>query len=223
MRTVRPSIARYIPYGAIFLFALTAGCGGTPVPCDMDIHVTKTTDTNDGSCTGADCSLREAVIRSNVCAGTQTIRVPAGIYTLTRAGIDESAAATGDLDLTDSVSIIGTGRPVIDGNASDRIFEVRGGISASLSGLVIQNGLAMYGAGIWSNGSTLNINESTIQNNHTTWEGLRGITPDGGGILSERNGALGVYLSEIRGNTGFLGGGIAVLTLPGEVQTVMIS
>jgi CSLREA domain-containing protein len=223
MRSVRFSFARYIPCCTIFLFALTVSCGDSPVPCDADILVTKTADTNDGACTGADCSLREAVIRANVCAGTQTIRVPTGTYTLTRAGIDENAAATGDLDLTDSVTILGIGHPVIDGNTADRIFDIKAGVTATLSGLVIQNGLANYGAGIWSNTATLNINESTIRNNHTTWEGLHGMFPDGGGILSEGNGVLGVYLSEIHGNSADRGGGIAVVTVPGTAQSVTLS
>src|SRR4030042_2890768 len=169
MRPVRPSIARYIPYGAIFLFALTVSCGGTPVPCDAAINVTKTADTNDGACTGADCSLREAVIRANVCAGTQTILIPAGTYTLTRVGASEELADTGDLDLAGNVTILGTGTPVIDGNGADRIFAVLPGVTASLSGLVIQNGHEYNGSGIRIRNATLNVNESTIQNNLSTW------------------------------------------------------
>jgi CSLREA domain-containing protein len=224
MKSVRHPIARYAPFAAMLVFAVTVSCGGSPVPCDAaEILVTKTADTNDGVCSAADCSLREAVIRANTCPGTQTIRIPGGTYTLTHTGIDENAAATGDLDLTDSVNILGNDRPVIDGNAADRIFDVKPGVTANLSGLVIQNGFASYGAGIWSNSATLNVNESVIQNNHTTWEGLHGMFPDGGGILSERSGSLGVYLSEIRGNSADSGGGIAVVTIPGDMHTVMLS
>jgi CSLREA domain-containing protein len=207
MKSVRNSIVRCVPYIVMFLFTLTVSCGGTPVPCDADITVTKTADTNDGSCTGADCSLREAVIRANVCAGTQTILVPAGTYTLTRAGADEDAANTGDLDLTDSVTILGTDKPIIDGNAADRIFDVKAGVSASLSGLVMQNGHAYYGAGIRVSNATLNINESILQNNLSTWAGDHEV--DGGGIFVVGGSVLGVYMSEIRGNHAFVGGGIA--------------
>jgi CSLREA domain-containing protein len=224
MRRNRSLVVRSIPYLALLLIGVTAACGGGAVPCDApEILVTKTADTNDGVCSGADCSLREAVVRANACAGTQTIRVPAGTYTLTRTGIDENAAATGDLDLTGSVTILGDGQPVIDGNAADRIFDVKPGITVSLSGLVIQNGLAMYGAGIWSHDSTLNVNESTIQNNHTTWEGLHGMFPDGGGILTEGEGVLGVYQSDITGNSAARGGGIAVISVAADSQTVTLS
>ncbi len=220
MRPIRPLISRYAPYCVVFLFALTVSCGGSPVPCDADILVTKTADTNDGACTGTDCSLREAVIRANVCAGTQTIRIPAGTYTLTHAGSDEDAAATGDLDITDNVTILGDGNPVIDGNATDRIFHIFPGATANLSGLILQNGRAISAPGIFNRG-VLNLNESIVQNN--TAVPTEGISSMGGGILSSGNGSLGVYLSEIRGNSASRGGGIAADTGAGGVHNVMIS
>ena len=70
--------------------------------------VTKTADTNDGECSADDCSLREAVVAANAAAGPDTITVPPGTYTLTLAGAGEEAAATGDLDITDDVTIIGS-------------------------------------------------------------------------------------------------------------------
>ena len=70
--------------------------------------VTKTADTNDGTC-DSDCSLREAIVAANANAGVDVITLPAGTYTLTIAGANEDAAATGDLDLTESVTINGAG------------------------------------------------------------------------------------------------------------------
>jgi CSLREA domain-containing protein len=222
MKSTRHPIIRYTPYAVLLIFCLTVSCGGSPVPCDAaEILVTKTADTNDGVCSGADCSLREAVIRSNVCPGTQTIRVPAGTYTLTHAGTSEDAAATGDLDLTDSVTILGDDHPVIDGNAADRIFDVKAGITASLSGLVIQNGHEYFGSGIRLSNATLNVNESTIQNNLSTWAGDH--DPDGGGIYASGGSVLGVYLSEIRGNHAFVGGGIATEEDAGTAPTLTLS
>jgi len=221
MRPIRSSISRFAPYCVFFLFALTVSCGGSPVPCDADILVTKTADTNDGACTGADCSLREAVIRANVCAGTQTIQVPAGTYILTRVGASEELADTGDLDLAGNVTILGTGNPVIDGNAADRIFDVLPGVTASLSGLVIQNGHEYNGSGIRVSDATLNVNESTIQNNISTWAGDH--EPDGGGIYSSGGSVLGVYLSEIRGNHAFVGGGIATEEAGSIAPTITLS
>lgn len=56
------------------------------------------------------CSLREAIEEANAAAGVDTIMVPAGTYTLTIANATangENANATGDLDITDGVSIVG--------------------------------------------------------------------------------------------------------------------
>lgn len=93
------------------------------------------------------CSLRAAVQTSNAWPGLDTIRVPAGVYRLMAAGTGEDAAATGDLDVTGPVEIIGAGAglTIVDGNALDTVFEfhasagaatlrklgVRGGVQAT--------------------------------------------------------------------------------------------
>ena len=53
------------------------------------------------ACTEApsDCSLRGAIVTANAATGADTITLPAGTYTLTRAGANEDAASTGDLDI----------------------------------------------------------------------------------------------------------------------------
>src|SRR5919197_1300453 len=66
----------------------------------------------DGACApaGGTCTLRAAVQETNALGGTNTINVPAGTYTLTLAGVDEDAAASGDLDVTGgSLTIEGAG------------------------------------------------------------------------------------------------------------------
>ena len=79
-------------------------------------RVTKTADTNDGVC-DTDCSLREAIGAANALAGADTITVPAGTYTLSIAGTGEDANATGDLDISDDLTINGTTFTIIDGGA----------------------------------------------------------------------------------------------------------
>src|SRR5512135_2739983 len=63
------------------------------------------------ACTAApnDCSLRGAVIAANQHVGADVINVPAGTYTLAIAGAGEDQAASGDLDITDDLSIVGAG------------------------------------------------------------------------------------------------------------------
>jgi CSLREA domain-containing protein len=110
--------------------------------CEGPFLVSKYEDTNDGLCGSGDCSLREAVIASNDCPGRQTIRFGAGDYLLTIEGAGEDAAATGDLDITDDVFIIGdvARDAVVDGNGIDRVFEVDSGVSASFEGVHMRNG-----------------------------------------------------------------------------------
>ncbi|MDH3303714.1 MAG: CSLREA domain-containing protein, partial [Gammaproteobacteria bacterium] len=78
--------------------------------------VTKTADTNDGTC-DADCSLREAIVAANTSGGSDTVSVPAGTYNLSITGTGENAAATGDLDISDTLTLTGAGAAstIIDG------------------------------------------------------------------------------------------------------------
>ncbi|MCP5143382.1 MAG: DUF4347 domain-containing protein [Gammaproteobacteria bacterium] len=94
---------------------------------------------------GADgkISLREAVIAANQDAAADTINLASATYTLTRAGDAEQSASTGDLDIVNPLTIVGTG---VDGsviNASamnDRVFEVLASGSLTLSGLTVTGG-----------------------------------------------------------------------------------
>ncbi|MGC1376639.1 MAG: choice-of-anchor Q domain-containing protein [Anaerolineales bacterium] len=154
------------------LAVLTSACNLTDSfanPCALPtLIVTRTEDTDGGVCTGVDCSLRQAVLASNSCPGVQTIQIPAGNYILTHTGADEDAAASGDLDITDSVIIRGEGNPVIDGDASDRIFDVKAGKTVSISWLTLQNGKTpLFGSAI-ANLGALTIDHVVIQNNHQT-------------------------------------------------------
>ena len=85
------------------------------------------------ACTDApsDCSLRGAIVAANAASGADDITLPAGTYTLTIAGADEDTSYTGDLDVTDELTINGAGArstSVVGGLApyDDRIFENRG-------------------------------------------------------------------------------------------------
>jgi len=111
-------------FSSILCFASQSFCA--------DFNVTKTEDTNDGVC-DADCSLREAIIAANGLFGAgSTINVPAGNYYITIEGINEDEAPTGDLDITNSMTIVGAGMdetiinglgPVF-GVVNDRVFHI---------------------------------------------------------------------------------------------------
>lgn len=125
----------------VFLMVSIVGCKYT---------VTKTDDTNDGSCSNADCSLREAIIAANTWPGADTIVLPRGTYELNREGDEEDLSDTGDLDILDGVTIEGAGQDItiIDGISSDRVLDVRSGI-LYLKNVTIRGGrTANGGAGI---------------------------------------------------------------------------
>lgn len=162
---------------------LVLAVAGSPALAAL-IQVTTTNDilANEGA-----CSLREAVIAANTdtasggavgeCAagsGADTIQVPAGLYTLSLIGDGEENAATGDLDLLGSVSIVGASARTtfIDAAASDRIFDIDSFvITVSLSGFTIQNGNVIDDGGAILNVGTLNIDSCTIRNSESGLEG----------------------------------------------------
>jgi len=148
----------------ILMSLLGPGCT-LPVCTASEIVVTRTDDTSRGLCTLTDCSLRQAITASNVCAGEQTVRIPAGTYILTAIGAREDNNRSGDLDIIDSVQIVTVGMPVIDGNNSDRVFDIKAPASVQMTELIIQNGQEQWGGGIM-NAGTLFASKVLIQGNH---------------------------------------------------------
>ncbi|MDH5535071.1 MAG: right-handed parallel beta-helix repeat-containing protein, partial [Betaproteobacteria bacterium] len=113
-------------------------------------------------------SLRQLIQNANAIQGPNTAVVPAGTYNLSLAGTGEDAALTGDLDITDALTLkgAGAGSTIIDANTLDRVFHVGVGTTATLSGMTIRNGDAKGadGGGILSR-SNLILNNVTLTNN----------------------------------------------------------
>lgn len=168
------------------------------------LTVTKTADTDDGVC-DADCSLREAINAAN---SGDTVNVPAGTYVLSIAGVGEDAGATGDLDVTVDLTIdgAGSGSTIIDANDIDRVLDVRGAASVSLSGLTVRDGTApagAYGGGIQSGSGALTLDDVIVTQNAST--------SLAGGIYA--GGSLELTNSAVSSNQGDQGGGIVTLDL----------
>ena len=127
--------------------------------------VSTTADTNDGIC-DADCSLREAIVAANAAGGADTITLPAGAYTLTTPGAGENAAATGDLDITDDLTINGAGAAttIIDGGSLDRAFDVTGTSTSASPASPSRTGRRPSGGGIYNLRST-NLTDVTVSDN----------------------------------------------------------
>ncbi|MDT8386327.1 MAG: hypothetical protein RQ736_02350 [Thiogranum sp.] len=141
------------------------------------------TDANpgDGICadTSANCTLRAAVMEANAFAGADTIYLGQGTYRLAIPGNAEHAAATGDLDVLDTLTINGINATstIIDAGGIDRAFELINAGPVTMSRLTIQNGIAgrntpgygvdFAGGGIFNVGNTssLMLNEVVIRNN----------------------------------------------------------
>jgi co-chaperonin GroES (HSP10) len=105
-------------------------------------------------------TLRSAFIAANANAGTDTINIPAGTYTLSLTGAEGIFTPNdgiNDLDVTQSVNIVGAGPATtiiqagtvastngIDGNGIDKVLEINqagvAGIHTTISGVTIRNG-----------------------------------------------------------------------------------
>lgn len=179
------------------------------------IRVTTTTDELN---TDGDCSLREAVQAANTnlavdaCpAGssdsTDEIVIPAGTYTLSVLGASENDGLTGDLDITESVNLVGSGTTgtVLNANHIDRVLEVSGLTTVMISRLTITGGTAPIegsqsrGGGLLVKGSTVTLDRVTVRNNQAS--------TSGGGI-DNFGGRLTIVHSTLRQNNALRGGGV---------------
>jgi CSLREA domain-containing protein len=133
------------------------------------LTVTKTTDTNDGTC-NADCSLREAIVAANAAGGADTIEIPSGHYRLRLEGDDDTAAA-GDLDITSELTLKAVGSATIDGSRIDRVVHVLAAGNAKILGVRIANGQALADGGGLYNLGTTTLTRSAVSGNAATTAG----------------------------------------------------
>ena len=158
-----------------------------------------------------ECTLRAAVQEANALIGLDTIELPTGIYTLSINGWREDLAVTGDLDITDDLSIIGSSitNTIIDANKLDRVFDIFGTANVLISMMTIQNGdmnevgvyFPEHGGGI-RNMSTLELSQVNVLNNAANLD--MGV---GGGIYNL--GTLYLTNVAINGNSASRVGGLA--------------
>lgn len=139
--------------------------------------VTTTADSNDGSCTPARCSLRDAVIAANATPANDTIILPAGDYRLTIKGNSESASATGDLNVADqatagTLAITGDSARTTTIDASglgdDRALQVQQNGNLTLSKVTVTGGVLQDksdGGGAIATDGTLDLESVDIVHN----------------------------------------------------------
>jgi CSLREA domain-containing protein len=173
-----------------------------PTPADT------TCATAPGPPANGKCTLRAAIQTANQNAGADTINLPSGTYTLAIAGRGEQAAATGDLDLTETVDLVGGGSAAttVDAAGLDRVFDIVAG-RVTMSGLTARNGdpNGANGGGIRDD-AQLTLDTVTLSGN-TTGPTVGVIAGNGGGISVEEAAVASLRNVTIDGNAAASGGG----------------
>ncbi|MBK9124766.1 MAG: hypothetical protein IPM16_16820 [Chloroflexi bacterium] len=177
----------------------------------------------DGICltAGGDCTLRAAVQESNV-LGVATIEVTGGSYFLmTEGAAGDADAASGDLDITASITISSNGGyAVLDFfRVQDRAFDLAPGSALTLNGIVIHragspNLNVLEGGGIRSDGGLLTLQNSTIQSSQSN---------SFGGAIYIDTATLGIYNSALVGNMSLTGSAIYATNAGGLIVNTLIT
>jgi CSLREA domain-containing protein len=156
------------------------------------------------------CTLRAAIMEANALPGADTINLQANkTYTLELAG-DEDGGLNGDLDVLDSVTIVGAGAAssIIDGNGlvtGDRIMTVykcirstetgtcpSGILVATISGVGFRHGRKEFGdGGALANFGMLTMHDCAFTEN---------FAENGGGIHNNYIATLDISNSTVAGN-----------------------
>ncbi len=124
------------------------------------------------------------------------------------------------------VQILGPGANnlTVSGNGANREFDISGGVTATIAGLTIADGVAGLGGGVFVNsGATLSLADCTLSGNSASQDGgaifnfgtllvtdstlSANSTPVGGGGI-ENSGTLTLTNSTVSGNSAGSGGGI---------------
>ncbi len=196
---------------------------------NVSFIVTNLNDAGEGS-------LRQAILNANANSPADTIYLQSfGTIMLT----------SGELSITDNVTIIGPGAPflTISGNNASRVFNINAGFTANLSGLTITGGKPASnesGGGI-TNAGTLNLRNCVVFGNTASGNGggggiystgnldmtnctIRNNTANGGGGIHAFGGSVNVLGSTISANTcSFDGGGLNILNANASLTNTTIS
>ncbi len=157
------------------------------------------------------CTLRAAIQEANALGSSNSIQLQEREYILQHGGTGEDLGATGDLDITGTLSLVGAGvgQTVINGNKTDRVFDIHAGAS----GVLISNLTISHGQTSDSNssgrggGGVRNRGGLTLRSVSITENSARILGVDRGGGLYNQ-GVCTVEQSTVSGNSALLGGGM---------------
>jgi CSLREA domain-containing protein len=186
---------------AIALFVLLAAPSPASAAPTHTFTVRNAGDAGDakpgnGKCAtaGGKCTLRAAIEEANALAGRDTIMVRKLKISL-----------GSQLAISSSMEIVGAGakRTIVDGSSAiHRVFLVNGG-PVTLRGLTVRGGDAQVGGGLYiDTGSTVEISDARVVNNHAF--------TGGGGLLVGTGATVEVRRTTIQANDaiGAFGGGV---------------
>lgn len=221
----------------LFLISLVSGLLVNSPLQAATFLVTSTADAvdaapGDGTCatSAGVCTLRAAIQEANAFVGGEKlgdiINLPAGTYTLTLAGKNENAAASGDLDVTgtDNLTIIGAGATITriaqqgtgsvlaspDRDTVDRVFHFIGRNEVTIDGVAIEKGYAYaspggnsLGGGIYNAGAFVTLKNCEISQNIAEWASSDGADSQGtgGGIYNASGTRMTIEGCTIGNNT----------------------
>jgi len=128
---------------------------------------TRFDDPTPGKCKKTNCSLREAITKSNKHEGKDKVKLQAGSYVveLPENGNDDNRA--GDFDVTDRVTIAGKGpdETVVDGQEVSGVFSLLTFSPHSVKNMTIEDGNRNFGAGIATGPSKAVVKDVVLRSN----------------------------------------------------------
>lgn len=172
------------------------------------LRVATLTDTDDGACTFAHCSFREALTAANATPARDSILIVSGSAAVT------IAVATSLPFITAPVDIVGPGADLLTLNGGISTTTLRsllyfdGAFTATVRGLTVRGGRRNGGGGVVvDNDANVTLRDMQIRNNES-------VDAAGGGILALRRGRASLVNVEVTDNLASgpngSGGGIAV-------------
>ena len=166
--------------------------------------VTKAEDTN-GTCTIADCSLREAIKTANANTDANLINFLSSTnglsIAITRTGTDDTNV-NGDFDITNPVYILGngSGSTTISGGSIDRVFHIAN------ASVVIIDGITVTSGSIAEDGGCIHAADGVVIKN-SVLTGCTSASNNGGALYAVGEASLD-NLTLNSNTAGISGGGI---------------
>ena len=146
------------------------------------------------------CSLRGAIARANTNGGSNSIDFDGSVFGTAQTITLTNGSLPG---VTVTLAIHGPGAELltIDGNSTSRIFYADTGTTFTLDGVTIAHGSTSNGAGLYSNGASVAISNSTFAGNVAT---------NRGGAIYVNGGSVTMSSSTLSANSAINshGGGI---------------